>query len=77
MEEARALSPVSQLTEQVGNTCMEAKEVLSLGRVQRIRLVSTHETPEEGKTIARVQLKLLRNNSREAKDCNSACNGGR
>ena len=77
MEEARASSPAPQLTEQVGNTCMEAKEVLSLGRVQRIRLVSTHETLEEGKTIARVQLRLLRNNSREAKDCNPACNGGR
>ena len=61
MEEARASSPASQLTEQVGNTCKEAKEVLSLGCVQRIRLRFQHaKTPEEGKTMARVRLKLIK-----------------
>ena len=47
MKEARASSPAPQLTEQVSNTRMETKEVLSLGHVHRTRLVSTRETPKE------------------------------
>ena len=73
MEEARASSPASQLTEQVGNTCKEAKEFLSLGCVQRIRLrFQRVKTPEEGKTITRVQLKLIRNSNGEIKNCTPA-----